>query len=351
MYTKKKNYSASIQSLKGIAAIVVFLSHALGMCICEEVSQIRATFLNIFFDGQCAVVIFFCLTGYFSYREEKINAKLYFQNVAKKAVRIYPSYILVTVVAWTMANSNLEYERSLFTDWCNSFWQEQLSLVQLFKAVVLILPFDTDVLNPPTWYIQVDMRMAFVLPLLTCLLASMKRFKISGIFLLSVVFAILQLPMGLMFLPYYGGGHFLRLLCMNNIETVSSMFKGTYRWFILIMGLSLLDCYNIMAIPESQAPGILRMIQVVGSVLIVGFFAFNSVSWINRIFHFLGDISYEFYLIHFVLLLSLRALEMPFALYIIIVFLLTLTLAFLMEKYISSPVRKCYKRLNDCSQK
>ena len=211
MSSNSKNYSVSLQSLKGMAALMVFLSHALGMYRSETISVFRATPFNFVCDGQCAVVLFFCLTGFFTFREEIAVGKDYINQVAKKAIRIYPPYLIVTALAWIIANNCMEYDDTLFTNWSNSFWQDQVSIGSLIKAMLLIVPFDTNILNPPTWYIQVDMRMAFLLPILTSVLLFLKKYKPIGLLLLCLMLSILQPPFCLMFLPYYGGGIFLNI--------------------------------------------------------------------------------------------------------------------------------------------
>lgn len=143
-----KKYSVSLQSLKGLAAIIVFMGHALGMYHNEYVASYKSTAFNILSDGQCSVAIFFCLTGFFSYREQQLNLKSYVNSIRRKAIRIYPAYLLVMILGWLIANSTLSYDKTLFTDWCNSFWNETISLKYLLTSLALVLPFDSNVLNP-----------------------------------------------------------------------------------------------------------------------------------------------------------------------------------------------------------
>ena len=140
------------------------------------------------------------------------------------------------------------------------------------------------------------------------------------------------------------GGYFLKYLLTEHHKRTSVLFMKHLKWLSLTIGIILLDIYNIIGIPESLAPGIIKMLQVVGSILIVGFFVYNHFDWFNLAFRKLGDISYEFYLIHFVLLLSFRPFGMHPSLYIISTFVATLFLSWLLERHVSSPIRNSYKR-------
>ena len=198
----------SLQSLKGMAALMVFFSHALGMCRSEYISAFRGTCLNFFVDGQCAVVLFLCLTGFFTYKEKELNVPSYKTQVLKKAIRIYTPYILVTIIAWIIANLDIAYEASCFSDWCNTFWQNPISFSYLIKALLLVVPFDPIILNSPVWYIQVDMRMAFVIPFIVYLLYSIGRLRLIVLSAIIIACAVVKPPLGLMFYTYYGGAFF-----------------------------------------------------------------------------------------------------------------------------------------------
>ena len=95
---------------------------------------------------------------------------------------------------------------------------------------------------------------------------------------------------------------------------------------------------------DSRITGSWNFKNITGSWLIVGFFIYNHFDWFDLAFRKLGDISYEFYLIHFVLLLSFRPFGMHPSLYIISTFVATLFLSWLLERHVSSPIRNSYKR-------
>ena len=64
----KNQLNLNIQGLKGIAAIVVFLSHALNMYKIPWVQNLMDTPMHLFFDGQCSVIVFLTISGFFYYK-------------------------------------------------------------------------------------------------------------------------------------------------------------------------------------------------------------------------------------------------------------------------------------------
>lgn len=66
----------SIQGLRGIAALMVFLSHAL--CFPNyQISGIQHSPWHLFFDGQIAVMIFIAISGFFYYKQLTPSLKTY----------------------------------------------------------------------------------------------------------------------------------------------------------------------------------------------------------------------------------------------------------------------------------
>lgn len=60
MSKSEKNYSSSLQSLKGIATLTVYLNHVFLMYgNTQAISRLHESPLHFFYDGQCALVVFF----------------------------------------------------------------------------------------------------------------------------------------------------------------------------------------------------------------------------------------------------------------------------------------------------
>jgi hypothetical protein len=66
-----KTKNLSLQSLKGLAALVVMVGHVLNAVnpnIYPLISTVKSGPLGLFLDGQCAVMVFFAITGFFYYK-------------------------------------------------------------------------------------------------------------------------------------------------------------------------------------------------------------------------------------------------------------------------------------------
>lgn len=158
----------TIQALRALAGMMVFLSHSLMMIKSDTIEWLHGTPLHFFFDGQCAVVFFMVLSGYFYYKSERWMLEKYAKGVWKKVVRIYPSHIFMIVLGVVMCNLQLSYNSILFTDWSNSFWTAPVGFAETIKQMLIIVPgTDSYLVNSPVWYLVVEVRMFLLMPILT----------------------------------------------------------------------------------------------------------------------------------------------------------------------------------------
>lgn len=180
---EKMNHSTSIQGLKGVCAIVVFLSHSLLMYKSDIIANLQSSPLHLFFDGQCAVIIFFCISGFFYYTQEPLTIKKYIAKVKKKVIRIYPAYILSMVIGLLLCNLMIKYDHSLFTDWSNQFWQTKVGIKEFIWQLPVILPgSNPNLINPPTWYLNTEVKMFLIMPLVVGLFNKSRQFGGGGVY-------------------------------------------------------------------------------------------------------------------------------------------------------------------------
>ena len=90
----------SIQGLKGIAAFVVFLSHVFMTYKSDLVTSLKYSPFHFFFDGECSVMIFFAISGFFYYNSKPSSISSYFSGVKKKIIKIYPPYIIIMMIGY-----------------------------------------------------------------------------------------------------------------------------------------------------------------------------------------------------------------------------------------------------------
>lgn len=159
----------SIQGLRGVAALMVFFSHALLLPSIPSVLPFKESFFHIFFDGQVAVMIFITISGFFYYNNHLFSVHRYIQGIKRKSLRILLPYVIVMTVAGILCNNRLEYDAGLFSEWGNSFWKDNVSFVEYLKQISVLYPHDTHLINPPTWYILIEVRLFLLIPLIVML--------------------------------------------------------------------------------------------------------------------------------------------------------------------------------------
>jgi peptidoglycan/LPS O-acetylase OafA/YrhL len=231
--------------------------------------------------------------------------------VVRKYLRLYPSAIIAIVIGWFCCNLHQQWDTQYYTIWGNSFWQEPVSLKSLMYTLTLILPFNSNLINPPIWYLQIETRIALMMPILIAVI-SRYGIKLLVVLLLLCTIFCSYLPFGLGALYYYLSGLLARYVIeKTNIKSwilQSSLFT---RSALTIMGLLFLDIFNITRSDNAYIICLYNGLQCIGSMIILiiaylkGGKILNNI-WLVR----LGNISYQLYLLHFIIMLSLRPLNL-----------------------------------------
>lgn len=163
-----------LDALRGMAALTVFFSHAIGMLPTYGafISSIENTPLHIFYDGAAAVDMFFVLSGFcISYPYLKENSLInitFWKFMGKRIFRIYPAYwvsIGFCLLGWGIYSCP---ELAYISQWGASFWRQNTFSIREIEDIFLLIfrSFDTNLLNPPSWSLVIEIRMAFILPFL-----------------------------------------------------------------------------------------------------------------------------------------------------------------------------------------
>lgn len=228
---QEKNHS--IQALRAVAAMMVFLSHSLMMINNSTIEWLHGTPLHFFFDGQCAVVFFMVLSGFFYYKSEQFTFRKYANGIKKKVLKIYPSHILMIAIGVLLCNLGLSYKGTIYTDWSNSFWTEHIGIGETIKQMLIIMPRTNSYLvNSPVWYLVVEVRMFLLMPLLSGLLyyvrARHNDVAYYGLWLLLFVAASFVYPFALCYLVGYLAGSMMKSFDLTVKKVSKPMLWGGY---------------------------------------------------------------------------------------------------------------------------
>lgn len=326
------NKHAGIQLLRGACAIQVFLSHALNIFHIDWVEQLNQTPFHFFIDGNCAVIIFFVLSGYLYYKDKVFSLHEYINGIKKKCFRILPTFWLSLVLGfmfcnlyfiWGITGQNL-------TKWSEAFWVSNVSVIELVKNAVVLMPHNWDTINPASWYIQVEVEMFILMPIIVSFYNRLKNKKWS----LCLVFffgigGLLLIPN---MLAYLIGALFHKFKFLFNLA------KKHYL-LLLIASVIFLNIKNEIPVLTECPGSIVLLTQSIGAAGIISIIIGMGSNRFRKfkLLIFLGNISYELYIFHFIFLLILRPFFQNVLLY-------TLT-TFLISVFCSSVAHLCFKRL------
>lgn len=299
IYHKVKN--KGIQILRAICAVQVLLPHSLNVYQTSIGVKFINTPFHFFFDGQCAVIIFFVLSGFLYYNEKPLTIKSYTRKILSKSLHIFPPYWVSLIIGIFLCNYYLKYNitgnnSESLTQWFNPFWSNKISITDFIQATLVFPLKDSTIINPPSWYLLVEIKMFFIMPLLVNIFNKY-----------SWIYAYLIIIIGLLFAPDNSilntcGIYTLGASIHKYIKNKDYKISNISNFFYAIIGIFLLNIRNEINIPNHL------LFQSIGATLIIYIFfnlQLNTKTITNKILIFIGNISYEIYILHFIFLLML----------------------------------------------
>ena len=309
----ERNHYISLESLRGLAALMVAVFHsyvALKFSGIDQLWQVPIWYIQpldtldaftgklilTVVNGQAAVSIFFVLSGIvlgLSLDHDPSGIiRRYIRFLTKRLFRIYPAHIFslllicAAIFLFSAVNpGSFAYASSAY----NAHYRVQPDGYGIIRNLLL---FDTF-LNTVTWTIKVEMVIAFVFPILhffSRLRNSAAIWINSGILAMLVVLSIIYND-GLFTTHIYK--FYLGLLLPLYLPKVGYL-KHWALWpvsFILLLLLPQVPISNDLK----------RVLMSVGAVLLISLLMKQPDSWLsqNKMIKKLGQYSYSFYLFHF----------------------------------------------------
>lgn len=329
----------SLEGLRGIAALVVVINHALGTLFpyvghwftpqqgiikqlydWEEI--VASPFVMVFFNASFAVSIFFVLSGYVLTKKffEADDAKILQAAAVKRYPRLMLPALASAVFAWALLSLGLMQTHRLAeiggAGWPMAFYSEPISFWSAAFDGAIGAPFAARFnINAPLWSIRVELIGSFVL------FAAYLMFGSRRLMLTSLAFAALA------FTAYARDPNVVLLLCMlaGSLFNRAKVFLEGRTWLgagLIVLGLAVASfCYAPLYAPLNNLPypaapfplpdfkmTELKFYESVGAILLVaGVMACNPA---KRVFSarfpvYLGRISFSMYLIHWPIVCSL----------------------------------------------
>jgi peptidoglycan/LPS O-acetylase OafA/YrhL len=292
-----------LQSIRGLAALVVLFVHTL------HYWTTQGSFQNFagFFNGNGPVITFFVLSGYvltlsLISKSQSIETTAVFY--LRRLFRIYPA-------VWAISTISLVYLLTLHyrypilgqpDSFARIFAKSKFNPLHIFASYGAVVGF----LVPPVWTISVELAGSLFIPLFTILVSKSKPIFCA---LLAILLGI-ALTIGIhtphrigLFLVDFAFGATIFILPDRLMQAWKR--SGAWRYIVLIVAtLTLVAFRQISGIdyhrngPSSLVEGIAAFVIVASiarSEVNVTFLRHSSLVW-------LGDISYSFYLVHFIVM-------------------------------------------------
>ena len=303
-----------LDGLRGLAALSVFFSHCIGLIPGSDSMAIQHTPMRLIWDGASAVIVFFVLSGFvltLPFVGASSRPLQPGRFILKRFFRLYPAYwcaLLFSLMLrfWVLRHYHLES----LSSWANSLWSIPLSTGMIVRVFAMIAPgINTHGIDPVIWSLVFEMKVSIIFPAIIFLVRR-TRSPYTDAAILAVAAFIGPLHSLLGVLPVFLTGSYLAKY-MHRVRQWFHSQSGWVRATAFLAGLTIYGAHNFTPTPNSYACSLLTTL---GSALIL----IAAVTWppLNRFassppVHFLGAVSYSFYLLHLPILLATTSLLYP----------------------------------------
>ena len=359
-----------LDSLRGLAALVVFCSHAI-LLLPQFPSwmlvSLRTPLALFLVGGRQAVLLFFLLSGfvlYLPHTRPTPSPAPYLPFAAKRICRIYLPYlasVLFVVVAYALTFLPLgpPHDISIFYSWRTLSPRAILAL--LAHHILFLGSFHREYWNSATWSLAEELRISLIFPFLAALLRrcgwrvslaaglAASAFASAGMHAVHHRFPLATVHYAAIFL--LGA-----ILSAHHTRLIALWQRAGRPLQVLAILLSLVAAsvpyrlapYLPVFFPDEAADWV---IALTCSVFLI---ASISHTWFSRLLRHhtvehLGRISYSFYLLHLPWLLTLATLfwnRIPHFMLFALALVLSLLSAELFFRYVERPSIALGKRLD-----
>lgn len=310
------NRIASLDTIRGIAAMVVLLGHCAGS-FAWPIGWANLPLINILFDGRSAVTMFFVLSGFVlsrlhvgSQRDGTSLKPLHVPTFyTRRITRIWIPWFAVFCLS-AVAQNYFFHPRVTTpptTEWINGFWHSSLSIPSVLKQCIFQLHDTTQQLLPQDWSLGVELKGSALIPIFVFLAR-----KNTLLMLGSGIALLLCLPTGHYYLSFAIGVS----LAAYYDRLDGGLRKVSFPWKVALLGLGVIlyqsrQTASYFCEVSGTPDKIVWCISSVGCFLIILMSLSSrriqkSLSGTAAVF--LGKISYSLFLLQFLVLICLLPL-------------------------------------------
>lgn len=318
----------SLDALRGIAAMVVVLSHCLvTLPVWSDVllHGIRTSVLTTLFGspplyllwaGNAAVRVFFVLSGFvLALMFLRPEPPTYAGFVAKRICRIYLPYIVVVALAMLLMTATAPHNAPELSEWLQTSWNRGINGSLIVDHGLMLGRPDYNFVDNPIWSLVHEMRYSLIFPVMMWAVMRVNwRLMIGSSLLISVVATgtlgtlgnnSLVASLQYVFL-FVTGAELARhrvamALWFQHLDSARRLLLGMTS--LALLSVQSLTHVHVRAVrgfayvaPDIGA--VLLLISIIGSTRAQRALENNMCLW-------LGRVSYSLYLSHLVVLLTL----------------------------------------------
>jgi peptidoglycan/LPS O-acetylase OafA/YrhL len=299
-----------LTSIRGVASLIVVLYHVLNV---YDVPRFASGTLSLWLfqalsaslNGQAAVELFFVLSGCVLALSLVANGK----SIApprqtnwiaafyiRRVFRIYPALWLSIIVSLALFNFiRAACDSGLCTDWASTAFPAQILLAEVVLAFVSIYVG----FNGPMWSLRVELLFSLLFPLIFLGIRGPRTRWLTLAFLALIAFAPIPRAYALHYGLAFGLGALIPML--QRSKALAAPMTLALATFALIYDRTLLGVGD-------EVSERLELVEIFIAFFVVYgvFFAARPIRILEGpVIHYLGEISYGIYILHFPLLFAL----------------------------------------------
>ena len=316
-----------LDGIRGVAAVVVVILHyfvafypALWTGEVNDIKTksgieifIATTPLNTLYDGSLCVCVFFILSGYvLPYRLFKYDDKeSIISGSLRRYIRLMIPVLFSIIIAFICMKfrlfRNLDVAPLTSSEWLAGFYKFQPKLVDAIKQGVygVFIKGNSDY-NPVLWTMYYEFWGSFIVFSISYILNKVKNRHYIYIIIIIISMQTKFFPfiLGIVICDFYHNNYRIDNNITKIFLLVIGLFLSSYPPNIQVEG----TMYSFMKIDALVEPAYFYH-SIGGALLIIVLLNSDFLKRIfsNKVFNFLGKISFSMYLIHFVILNSLSS--------------------------------------------
>lgn len=343
---------ASLDSLRGVAAIIVVFSHFAQVYFKGPAPiWIRYSPLRVVLDGKASVLVFFALSGFVLFLTFRSRDHFrYLPYIVKRFFRLYPPFavaILGSAILYVIVNPRPIPELG---SWFNGTWTTAPTLGVVAGHLAMTDKDAWRSLDVVMWSLAHEVRISLVFPIIALWVT--KSWQVACGTLLVVAFGsnymVVYHPLGWTYDPFQTTQYLFLFAGGATVALNAGAIRNALARIPMPLRIALWAAVGIVTVSQS---GVIGTVADFAAILLVALCFADPVAvriLCHGPFVWLGRVSYSLYLVHLPILIALLHVlngKIPLVVILAITLVLVLVVSDLSYRLIESPSLLLGRRL------